>query len=125
MDGPQGLPTGYLSGLIQEIEWGFGGQLSVDQNSYIGIHRAPRDERFAKFEALVDVAPVGGPIYVDWLVDGVTVPAMRITIPAGSFYGYVIYSLLLPATHTLRPAVNGVGATTPGSTISMAARYST
>jgi hypothetical protein len=105
-----------------DVLWAFPGQLSTDQDSSIFELKFKRAASFVAFDADVRVASSGADILVDWLKNGIVVPALRVTIPAGSTYAQTVVPAAFAVDDLLRPSVVGVGSQTPGQSLIMRAR---
>lgn len=105
-----------------DAEFGFGGPLSLDANTYIEEHNAPRAETFVRFDASIPVL-LAGNVIVDWYLNGVVVPSARVTITAGQYRGTTTYTMSLAASDRLRPQLAQVPSV-PGNAITMGARGS-
>jgi len=113
-------PTAYA--LANDVLWVFPGTLATDQNANLYTLVAKRSLAFVAFDVELNVAPTGADLIVDWLVDGVIVPAAQVTVPAGSTYAQTVAAVALTSGQTLQPQVTQVGAVTPGMTMVMRAR---
>lgn len=108
--------------LSPDVLWTFAGQLSTDQNAALYQLKARRPMGFIGFDVNARVAPTGAPILVDWAINNMVNPALRVTIPIGLTYGETIALQGLATNDEIRPVVSGVGSQAPGQTIVMRAR---
>lgn len=108
--------------LSSDVLWAFAGLISTDQDASIYDLQAKRIMSFVAFDANIRVAPTGSSIIVDWTVNEIVDPTLRVTIAAGEMYGQTVAPLALDVDDTLRPILIQVGSSTPGQTLIMRAR---
>lgn len=108
-----------------DVIWSFPGQVSADQNTDgFFIHQARKGESFIGFDVTAVIAPTGQPILVDWELNGVIVPAWRLTLAVNTKYVELLVAVALAVNDKIRPQVVQVGNQTPGSALSMRMRGS-
>jgi hypothetical protein len=105
-----------------DLLWSFPNTLATDQNAGLYILQFRKAQSYAGFDARVVVAPTGTPIFVDWIVNGILVPALRVTIAVGTFYGDTAVVQNFINGDTLQAQVTQVGSIQPGQTMIMRAR---
>ncbi len=110
--------------LSPDILWVFPGQLATDQAPNIFIYKVRKITNLIAFDANLVSGPIGTPIFVDWSVNNVVVPAYRVTVNIGATYGETVIAATLNPNDLLTPVLTQIGSSTPGSTIVMRARGS-
>ena len=104
-----------------DILWIFPNTLSTDQNNGLFTYHAPRATSFVGFDITMNVAPTGLAIIVDWAVNGVINPALRVTLPIGDLYVKLVAAASLAKDDTIQPIVVQVGTLQPGQTANIRA----
>ena len=104
------------------IQWTFPNTVSNDQNVGLFKYRAVAPISFIGFDMILNTAPSGQAIIVDWKVDDVIIPAYRMTLAVGETYVLLSVAVSLDAGQTLQPFIYQVGTNQPGQTMALRAR---
>jgi hypothetical protein len=107
-----------------DLYWIFPNTISTDQANGLWTFRANAGKAFVGFDIEMNVAPTGQSIIIDWEVNGIVIPAYRLTLAIASRYATVAAAVSLAIGDTLKPQVVQVGTTQPGQTATIRARAS-
>lgn len=105
-----------------DITWDLGGSVSADLNANISVHQTRKFESFVGFDVTAIVAPTGLPILIDWELNGVVVPAWRLTLPATQKYAELLATVTPALNDRIRPKIAQVGNVEPGQTLEIRMR---
>lgn len=108
--------------LSPDVLWAFPGQISTDQDPSIFSYKARRAQSFVSFDVNARIAPSGGPILVDWAINGLIQAPFRVTVAMNTTFGETAALGSLLIGDEIRPVLSGVGSVTPGQTIIMRMR---
>lgn len=104
------------------IQWTFPNSVSNDQNSGLFTHYAAVAAAFIGFDIYMNTAPTGLAIIIDWKVNGIVNPALRLTLNIGDQYEELLVPVSLGIGDTLQPVIVQVGTLQPGQTMALRAR---
>lgn len=104
------------------VQWTFPNTVSNDQNNGLFTFVAVVPTSFVGFDMRLNDAPTGQAIIVDWRVNGVINPALRMTLPVGDQYVELLVPVSLAIGDTLQPEVFQAGTIQPGQTMALRAR---
>ena len=110
------------SGAPPDVLWTFPGQLSGDQDPNIFNYIARKPLAFVGTDVNARTAPVGAAILVDWSINGIINPNLRVTISIGTTYGETLFPFSLAVNDQVRPIITQPGGSSPGTSLVMRMR---